>query len=338
MEKNITQSPRDTYIDFLRAIGLLLLVVAHTSAPPVIAAIRTFDVPLMVFISALCYKPLRGGYLAYARKRFVRLYKPVFIFLTIFFLAETASYILFGKPALNYLQILGSYLLLNSPSIGYVWIMRVFIIMALAIPFWYNLSQRISWFYLCVITFSLILIQPLIIVAIDLIEWKILRFALNETLPYLIGYSAIALPAFRIKALTSKQITATLGVLLCSIIIMLAINGFVSPQRFKYPPQSLYILYGLLCSIGLLSLKPVIGRLTIVSNRAVGYLSSNSMWIYLWHIIPVYIVAHFNSYFNSWPLRYIFVLSVALILTAIYNYITSNLYKSKKLHNYGNEK
>lgn len=217
--------------------------------------------------------------------------------------------------------------------------MRVFIIMALAIPFWYNLSQRISWLTLCVATLSLILIQPFVIWSISHIEWKILRYALNETLPYLIGYSAIVLPAFKITSLSRKQILLTLGGLLCSIILLLAINGIVSPQNFKYPPQSLYILYGLLCSIGLLSLKPVIGRLPIVSNRAVGYLSSNSMWIYLWHIIPVYIVAHFNSYFNSWPVRYIFVLSVALILTATYNYITSNLrILSKKLHANENEK
>lgn len=57
-------SKRDTYIDFLRAFGLLLLVVAHTWPPAWLAAIRTFDVPLMVFISAMCYKPLRGGVLS----------------------------------------------------------------------------------------------------------------------------------------------------------------------------------------------------------------------------------------------------------------------------------
>lgn len=52
---------RDSYIDFLRAFGLLLLVVAHTCAPQWLFNLRTFDVPLMVFISAICYNPLRGG-------------------------------------------------------------------------------------------------------------------------------------------------------------------------------------------------------------------------------------------------------------------------------------
>ncbi|MDE6860115.1 MAG: acyltransferase [Duncaniella sp.] len=319
MENKTIKASRDPYIDFLRAFGLLLLVVAHTSAPSVIAAIRTFDVPLMVFVSALCYKPLRGGYLTYARKRFVRLYKPVFIFLTLFFLAETASLILIGKPMLNYMQIAGSYLLLNNPSIGYVWIMRVFIIMALAIPFLYILSQRINWTELCMIVLSLILIQPLIIWSIGWIEWKILRFALSETLPYLIGYSAIVLPAFKIKSLSRKQIFITLGLLLCSIILMFAINGIVSPQRFKYPPQSLYILYGLFCSIALWSLRPVIGNLPLVSSSAVTYLSSNSMWIYLWHIIPVYALSPLMDVPGLWFGRFMTVTIVAILLNMLWH-------------------
>jgi fucose 4-O-acetylase-like acetyltransferase len=61
--KNVTKQvvqPRDTYVDFLRALGLLLIFVAHTQAPDILARIRTFDVPLMVFISGLCVN-FRGG-------------------------------------------------------------------------------------------------------------------------------------------------------------------------------------------------------------------------------------------------------------------------------------
>lgn len=54
---------RNPYIDFLRAFGLLLLFVAHTNPPALLHALRTFDVPLMVVVSAICYKPLRGGVL-----------------------------------------------------------------------------------------------------------------------------------------------------------------------------------------------------------------------------------------------------------------------------------
>lgn len=52
---------RDYYIDFLRAIGLILLIGVHVDAPDWYVPLRSFDVPLMVFVSVLCYKPLRGG-------------------------------------------------------------------------------------------------------------------------------------------------------------------------------------------------------------------------------------------------------------------------------------
>jgi len=57
----LSSSSRDSYIDFLRGLGLLLLVVAHTNPQEWLFQFRSFDVPLMVFISAMCYKPLRGG-------------------------------------------------------------------------------------------------------------------------------------------------------------------------------------------------------------------------------------------------------------------------------------
>lgn len=59
---------RDTYIDFLRGFGLLLLVIAHTFPPKWIMVLRTFDVPLMVFVSALCYKSLGGALNVFYKK------------------------------------------------------------------------------------------------------------------------------------------------------------------------------------------------------------------------------------------------------------------------------
>lgn len=52
---------RDVYVDFLRALGLILLIGVHVHAPEWYVSLRSFDVPLMVFVSAMCYKPLRGG-------------------------------------------------------------------------------------------------------------------------------------------------------------------------------------------------------------------------------------------------------------------------------------
>lgn len=54
---------RDIEVDVLRSIGILLIILAHIKAPVIPTVIRCFDVPLMVFVSGLCYsdKTLMGG-------------------------------------------------------------------------------------------------------------------------------------------------------------------------------------------------------------------------------------------------------------------------------------
>jgi fucose 4-O-acetylase-like acetyltransferase len=46
---------RDLRIDILRVAGLLLIILAHVSPPFLLFQFRTFDVPLMVFVSGLSY-------------------------------------------------------------------------------------------------------------------------------------------------------------------------------------------------------------------------------------------------------------------------------------------
>lgn len=57
------QPQRDLYIDFLRFIGISLIILAHVEAPSGITQFRSFDVPLMVFSSRDFHSVLRGGIL-----------------------------------------------------------------------------------------------------------------------------------------------------------------------------------------------------------------------------------------------------------------------------------
>lgn len=61
MNRDNNRSARDPYIDFMRALGLLLLVGIHVNAPEWYSPMRSFDVPLMAVVSAACYKSLTGG-------------------------------------------------------------------------------------------------------------------------------------------------------------------------------------------------------------------------------------------------------------------------------------
>lgn len=138
---------RDFKIDFIRFLGLTLIVLAHVYAPSGVTSLRAFDVPLMVFVSGLCSKPIFGSLTYYFWKRIKRLYIPTLTFLCAYFiLIYIAKAFGFYIPYTSS-QIWGSFLLLENPSIGYVWIIRIFILMALAYPFIYRLTKNTLIFF-----------------------------------------------------------------------------------------------------------------------------------------------------------------------------------------------
>lgn len=310
---------RDTYLDFLRGFGLLMLVVAHTWAPAWLATWRTFDVPLMVFVSCICYKPLRGGYLAYGWKRFKRIYNPVAVFLVIFFAMSALSYWLTGRPHLKLSTVAGSFLLLNWPSIGYVWIMRVFLMMALLVPLLYAAVKRAGMIITAIVVFGIIVAQHFFVEAVTGIDNKIVRFVADETLLYAVGYSAIAVIGLKIRDFSMTGLYVFLAVTGCAILTFVGWHDWTfDPQAYKYAPQSLYLLYGIFGSVALWCLKPVLAPLT--TGRFFRYLSENSMWLYLWHIIPVYLIAPLAEVPNMWVCRDLIVLLSALMLNYAYQH------------------
>ncbi len=97
MQRNVT-------IDILRLCGLLLIMLAHVNPPNIIFQIRTFDVPMMVFVSGVSYylsKKANVDFFSYAYSRFKRLVLPVWIFY--FFLCH--DFVL--RPA-NFLDLLNN--------------------------------------------------------------------------------------------------------------------------------------------------------------------------------------------------------------------------------------
>ena len=80
---------RDSRLDILRALAILLIVLAHIPNVPVsLKNFRTFDVPLMAILLGASYQITKGnslGYCIYLKKRIKRLLIPTWTFLVIFF-------------------------------------------------------------------------------------------------------------------------------------------------------------------------------------------------------------------------------------------------------------
>jgi len=74
-------------VDLLRFIGISMFFLAHIGPPAALFQLRSFDVPLMIFVSGLSYSGRQVvGYASFVRKRLGRLLIPLYFFLTVYFL------------------------------------------------------------------------------------------------------------------------------------------------------------------------------------------------------------------------------------------------------------
>ena len=51
---------RYIYIDYLKVLGLLLVILAHVNCPSPLMQVRSFDVPLLVFVSGILVTMQKG--------------------------------------------------------------------------------------------------------------------------------------------------------------------------------------------------------------------------------------------------------------------------------------
>lgn len=308
---------RDFRIDIMRFVGLVMIVLAHINPPGFIFQLRNFDVPLMVLVSgmsfALTYRA--ESYRAYFFKRVRRLIFPVWIFLTLYFALNYLFNWPTQLPQSNVVR--DTYLLIGG--IGYVWIIRVFLLVALISPFIYRLSiEENSDVRFLIKILGVYLIYEISLYFVGRFLDAGIGIFVKETIYYLIPYSLIFALGLRLQRLARHNLYvltfffAAVFVMLCAWHFMHQ-GKFIPTQLFKYPPTAYYLSYALFCGlfIWLCSdhLSTLIERLRI--KGFVEFVSSNSIWIYLWHI-PF--VSFFQMHFLP---RYFLVLGVAVAITSI---------------------
>ncbi len=317
---------RDGYVDLLRTIGLFCLIVAHTYAPVSLRIIRVFDVPLMVFVSSLCYSH-KLTYSDYLKKRVLRIYKPVGIFLCMFFIVTlpVAPYI--PKFDLTWDKVLGSFMLWDKPSIGYVWIMRVFILTAMVMPPLYMLLKRCRPWQVCLLIGGIYGGNQLLALYVIAMPEGVVRFVLDEYVVYFIGYLPIVILGIRAKTDAWQTMAGYIGFLAVLGVInwMMQPDFPINPMTDKYPPHGMYVLYGGAVSAGLWMIKPLFKGVRYPAIAA--YTGRNSMWIYLWHIFPAYLIIPVSKIHHLWFGRYLFVLLAMYGLTWLFFRITSRFPK-----------
>ena len=321
---------RDLRIDFLRFVGLSLVILAHVQAPFTLTQIRSFDVPLIVFVSGLTSSSkIISNYWQYVWKRTKRLVIPVWFFLTVYL---TTFYFLQGfllsEKYLTGTMILRSFLLLDH-SIGYVWIIRVFLLVMFITPFVMRLSATIKTDtnYIIILILTLLLNQ-ILFQLFSVIEEKVIQNFLTDTILYGVAYSIPFALGVRLRSYIGKNVL-TYIISFVVVFLLLMINCKMAgnnpigvSQGYKFPPRPYFIIYGSLVSIILWSTRDLWGILS--KGHFVSFVGQNTLWIYLWHM-PFALFA--TVFINNWVISYFFVYLIALLSFRIQYLIVKKLNK-----------
>ena len=317
------------YIDFLKFIGLTCIILAHTGAPDWLMALRSFDVPFMVILSAMLgersyrrYRQSHASPLRFYTGRVQRLVIPTWLFLLFYFGLRFA---LSGKLfAPSYY--LASFSLTRY-GIGYVWVIRVYLYSALMIP----LCSRIKLSKGSVLCAAAIYIGYEIACYFQIAADN--KFV-DSTFYYIIPYGVLTFLGYHYHALKPKQ---RLAVMLASFALFIGcglyywhVYGSVKLVVFaKYPARLYYLSFGVAMSFLLLILfenRP----LKMYGSAPVRFISRNSLWIYLWHILALDVYSYLRLP-EIWYLKLAAVYGIALGIVFAVNKLTAMLEAKRPL-------
>lgn len=344
-------SKRNLKLDLIRLLGVLIIMVAHANPPEWIFNLRNFGTPLLILGSALTYafiyknKELIDRKLFF-KKRLKRLILPAWIFLTFFFLLFYMASVVMNKDfPFTTIGIINSYNFYSG--IGFVWILKVYIILALLTPFGLTISKsktisNKNYFWVIVLVY--LAYEAFIALFYQYIPLPF-REPVSTTILVVIPYAALYFYGLRLHTLSNKTVLIIIfsSLVLCAALVVqkyMQTGAFVPTQEFKYPPTLYYLAYAFFC-INLIYYV-VTRHLNLESpkiNQAVIWLSSNSLWIYLWHILGYYLWITFINDLNlaigtyaMFLIKASFLLLFGCAITYFQLYLVSRLQPVSKPH------
>lgn len=315
-------------IDLLRVIGIIAIVLAHVgTVPNVIMQIRNFDVVLMVFIMGMSFVITggdKGDYKAYVKKRFMRLVVPVWLFLVFFFVFFNLICFINGSNLFSLQDYIDSFLLSSglpgSKGCNYVWIFRVYFLMALVSPLIMKLiGQMSAKKAFGVLLACLVLYELLVYLFVDMLN--INENILVQILLYGFGYSIVCGIGIYLSKLVKKKIILLMLVFGVIYFVLAVANAFQNTQIAKYPPQIYYLSYAIFASMFLYLLAGTKYGVRLGRSVPIQWLSQNSFWLYLWHMLPLWLLKLKIIVLptENFIIRFFFIFVVAFSLTLLHN-------------------
>lgn len=315
-----SNNERISYIDLLKFVGITGIFIAHVNPPYCLQYLRQFDVILMIFISSMVcrlslnkYVENGGTVLKYVIYRCKKLTISTWIFLVLYF----------GLMALIKGQFydVKTYILsflFTRYAVGYVWIILIYIYICFLFPLLRKIRMSIKSCIAVITIYFAYEIMYYLGIGRDIA-------VVDSTLYYIIPYGLIAFLGYNYSEMSDKVkkiILTSAWIIFAYIFIYYAVKtgGIRNLEINKYPPRIYYISYGLGCSFLLLFIceKTKVGN---VKSALVDFVSKNSLWLYLWHIITLDFIIPLFSVKLSWYISLLIVFICSLICVYLQNYI-----------------
>ena len=281
---------RIPYLDFLKVIALICIILAHVSPPGPVFMLRNFDVVLMIVISAILggvsyrkranrevEKSRIKTYISYFISRFKRLVLPTWILITVYFAYQLVIGNVYGVK-----KYLASYMLTRY-GMSYVWIVLIFLYTALLIPAYCRYEKKKKT------VFAVLAILYAIYEVVYFLGLGVDNKLLNCTVFYIIPYGLITFLGVNYNEFSDRTKKVVVG---SSVFVFLAFFVFYyfntgsiqDVQIAKYPPRAYYLSYGLAVSYGLLYFCEHC-CLRVYENKLIRFISVHSLGIYLCHVM-----------------------------------------------------
>lgn len=317
---------RNDSVDVLRWLALTGIIIVHSEPSVFWQQIRSFDVPLMVIISAFCFANGKRvvNKKQYYFKRFVRLLVPSWIFLFFYFFV---SYLLGEEIEMT--TVISRFSLITS---WYLWIVRVLFGMALIAPFLLSLSESLSPRHIIMVCIALLIITELLSLVSDNYYYIVIIMFIPYIVYYILGVN--------IKKVSEKNIlrfgvASLFTYVIIAFFLAYSNNGYVLTGLYKYPPLIYYSSYALGMSSILWYYKDrIVSLLEKIRLRQFAvFVGSHTFWIYLWHIpIVDYMIKRYDSLI-CFVAAYLFPIIIVYIQTMFINYCNTFI-KNPKIPKY----
>jgi fucose 4-O-acetylase-like acetyltransferase len=296
---------REINLDLMRFIGVLIIMIAHANPPGWLFQLRNFGTPLLIVASSLTYAVIYENrtlnYFTFIKKRLNRLIIPAWIFLTFFFcIFWLVSVVLEKEFPFSVNKILTSYSFYSG--IGFVWILKVYIILAFFTPLALKAkkSSISNYGYFTILIFLYVTYEVVLKFSSPYIPENIIFF-MNNVIFIIIPYSILYLYGMRLGSLSNIKICSVLLFSFFIFILLLSekyqeCRCYISTQQFKYPPTIYYISYAFFALNLVYLICRNLPKPNEKASKLIFWLSSNSLWIYLWHIMAFYLWEFSENY------------------------------------------